>query len=1037
MSVGNNIRLILKKINELNPFTGTVTGEEYIPIYDPVTGKTLRLKTSQVMGGEDKTLQWTSAETYEIGDIRTWNLKFWKSLTAANIGNVPTEGTYWTEVSKSEGNGYGYWTTGVFTIDPSIVVYGNQMYILNTGAGGVTMPYESTDFVAELAAGYWVLIGQGAQAAYWDVQHVTTSFTAVKNTVYIINATAAPVLATVPDVVAENRDEFRLILSQNTHKVTVTTAGGTQLISGATSQKIPTVGGMLYLKANGIDGYDIITDTRNMMHVEIQSTSREFTTDGFENDVLYVCTPAGDDLTMTLPAPTTPPGERSIAGQFLLAGEGTVTFVAPGYQIGGKEQQVLNFPNTSFTIVETGGAYYVTQDSRPKTVNTSLISYPLSEDSEITDPLTSTYFKQRCITIEDSRFSTTTPVESNGTITANPTDPFQLLGSSITDANVLSGEVPEGSISLFINIRRTGTDIDFQVKYFKRTSAAVESDICTSSIVRVASSTTVQLLTVAAHPAFVMDDGDRIIMRVYGRKATTGTNPTLYVSVEGPNPSRSVIEVAQNTITHNALPGRGADGAHPAAAITFSDDEDLQEKYDNGYFGSLISGTYSELTALITANGLIQGKRYLLTDYATKHVIPNSNPVVIHTGVTEPIILTAANDHEFYTRVISTIYPTDIIDYRFDDNSCEDGTRDAVNKKWTGGTARNGWITYRKSTTNLLSTHYDWRNYTIRRWMLDVPAWVSEGSYTKRQLVYYDYVYYIAKKTHSSETTIPSDDEINWLIYGSGDQMSYTPNLSTATLPFLSTGITIAGYQDFFTFAYFDTNPDDYYDIEIGKFDYEEFNNYFGFTELENNVFLIDAWSKYSHSCKIGNNSTANTFLSIITSSISDYCCFNIIEKCENSQLGSEFINNKISPNFYDNIIISTKCTGNVFSQFFYGNTINGNRIIINTLEIYTFYNNFLDKRFANNIIIGEFAGNDIGPDFKNNNTNCYQFINNIVIGEFQYNNVIAPISGIDFSSATHVYGDYNCAIFKNAAGTLRLSYYNTSDVLTIVSPTD
>jgi uncharacterized delta-60 repeat protein len=156
MAIFSDLNLIIKKINELNPFSGTViTGEELIPVYDPATGKTVKVKASLFSGGEDKTLQWVSTETYEINEIRTWNLKFWKSEVDDNIGNQPTEGDYWTEVSKSETGNLGYWASGVFTNDPSYAVYNKQLYLLDNTV--VTIPYESSNFETELAAGVWKL----------------------------------------------------------------------------------------------------------------------------------------------------------------------------------------------------------------------------------------------------------------------------------------------------------------------------------------------------------------------------------------------------------------------------------------------------------------------------------------------------------------------------------------------------------------------------------------------------------------------------------------------------------------------------------------------------------------------------------------------------------------------------------------------------------------------------------------------------------------------------------------------------------------
>jgi hypothetical protein len=52
----------------------------------------------------------------------------------------------------------------------------------------------------------------------------------------------------------------------------------------------------------------------------------------------------------------------------------------------------------------------------------------------------------------------------------------------------------------------------------------------------------------------------------------------------------------------------------------------------------------------------------------------------------------------------------------------------------------------------------------------------------------------------------------------------------------------------------------------------------------------------------------------------------------------------------------------------------------------------------------------------------------------FNKNTIGSAITGIDFTSATHVYNDYNTTIFINASFAVRLSYFDGSDVLTIVN---
>lgn len=942
-------QLIPRELTQLNPFAGSLTGEELLPIYDPITGKTLRLKTSEIRGGDDKTQQWLSTETYTTGDIRAWNLKFWKSLVDDNLNHQPVEGAFWTEVSKSESGNLGYWAAGVFTVDPTVVFYGGQMYLLNTNteSGGVTMPYESTNFVTELAAGKWILIGQGAEAAHWSVE----------------------------------------------------------------------------------------------------IASRDFTPDGFENNTIYACNPGGGDLTMTLPAPTTPLGNTAISAQFLLIGPGTVTILSPGYLIGGQTQQVINFINTSLTIVESGGYYYVTQDSRPKTINTTLISYPLSEDSTITDPLTSTFFKQRCLTIEDSRFNPDTAVSSSGAVTANPTDPYQLLNSSISDENTIVGEVPEGALTLFINAYRTGAiNINLYVQYFKREIGGTETLIATSNVIQINTVTISQYQAVAAHSEFTMISTDRIAVRLYGRKAATGVDPQLTATVEGPNPTRSIIEVAQNTVPHGALPGRNAEFQHNTESV-YSEDAlpnigtSANEKLSVILASiGLVSKTYAELAAMVAANTLVQGKKYLLTDYATKHVIPNSSPVVINTGTTEPIILTAANDHEFHTEVISTLFPSDIIRYRFDDDSCEDGTRDAVNKKWTGGTARPGYINYRKSTTNNLEVHNDWRNYKVRRWKLDCAAWVSAASYTKMDVAKgSDGNIYVAKTTHSGLTTNPVSDTTNWqlafdlTIQTSGGFLSFTPVKADFTIGGITPDNLIINnttpgtdYQDYYQFCILTelTNSSGllisntylsqgqgYNNYSVGLYDYESFNTIYGDgNDLESNVFFVRPNGIRERQLLYniyGGGMTYNT----------------IIDEHYSNTVGNGMHKNIINYNFYANKI-GDGCHSNTLTNNYISNVIKDeyNSNIIGAYCV----SNKIDNACNSNIIGGGFYSNTIGIGYANNT---------IKYG-YQFNTACIDVINVDFTSATHVYSNYECTIFNNSSATLRLSYYNASDVLTVVDPT-
>ena len=80
--------------------------------------------------------------------------------------------------------------------------------------------------------------------------------------------------------------------------------------------------------------------------------------------------------------------------------------------------------------------------------------------------------------------------------------------------------------------------------------------------------------------------------------------------------------------------------------------------------------TFDELTNLINTNKLIAGKKYVITDYQTVYDQPdfdssgNAKSIVSTLiGVVEPLIVTAVSVNKISSRVYSTLYPNDIIEY--------------------------------------------------------------------------------------------------------------------------------------------------------------------------------------------------------------------------------------------------------------------------------------------------------------------------------------------------------------------------------------
>lgn len=96
---------------------------------------------------------------------------------------------------------------------------------------------------------------------------------------------------------------------------------------------------------------------------------------------------------------------------------------------------------------------------------------------------------------------------------------------------------------------------------------------------------------------------------------------------------------------------------------------------------SVISKTYAELSAMVTANEIIVGQYYLMTDFHTRYI--NDYRVELKVGpydfatvtpaeyasIIEPIVLIGKTSNSFEKNVFSTLFPDDIIEYDFSDTA--------------------------------------------------------------------------------------------------------------------------------------------------------------------------------------------------------------------------------------------------------------------------------------------------------------------------------------------------------------------------------
>jgi hypothetical protein len=146
-----------------------------------------------------------------------------------------------------------------------------------------------------------------------------------------------------------------------------------------------------------------------------------------------------------------------------------------------------------------------------------------------------------------------------------------------------------------------------------------------------------------------------------------------------------------------------------------------------------------------------------------------------------------------------------------------------------------------------------------------------------------------------------------------------------------------------------------------------------------------------------------------------------------NTILGS-FAFNTIGLGFIRNVFLSnSSAQSNAIGENFQYNNF-GNEFSSNNIG-----DNFIRNRgtnFSSNYIGSDASDNDFGHSFMGCTAGSYMRQNTFI-------NTGAGLSSTDYSSATLVYGDYPCRIFKSSLGGFYLEYFDIISIsLQYTSPT-
>jgi hypothetical protein len=214
------------------------------------------------------------------------------------------------------------------------------------------------------------------------------------------------------------------------------------------------------------------------------------------------------------------------------------------------------------------------------------------------------------------------------------------------------------------------------------------------------------------------------------------------------------------------------------------------------------------------------------------------------------------------------------------------------------------------------------------------------------------------------------------------------------------------------------------------------------FNDIGDNCFQNIAMGNFSYN-KIDHNFFSNTIrTSFYSNNIKPFFNLNTIGvNFQYNSIDQVFQTNLIANNFYVNTIGNNFQYNTVANNFNY-NTV-GNNFNGNTVGNF-FQSNTIGNYFDGNTVGNNFNGNTVGNFFESNTIRNYfngntvgNFFQSNTIGNyFNYNTSENSFNGVNFTSSTHVYNNYNTTLFKNSANSMRLRYFNSSDQLVITDPT-
>ena len=434
--------------------------------------------------------------------------------------------------------------------------------------------------------------------------------------------------------------------------------------------------------------------------------------------------------------------------------------------------------------------------------------------------------------------------------------------------------------------------------------------------------------------------------------------------------------------------------------------------------------TYSELYNKVVNGELIAGSWYRLTDYKSVNFLngteiaydnptptdPNFNPQEIYIGETEVLLLQATTESEIAPIGYSETHTKDIIYYEPYTNKIGAPLQVFNNANLPDSSIVSGF-----------DLQWDGTNAYFEM-PTGYPVLFGQTMFISAEFDGGDY--------DLSTAYFPVKPNNSPILFNQGDLQSRI-KIENNGMKVILLDLTEADYLDYDAdslFVYTIYALSDAYGVITRRIDtFRNISIPFDFRGAKFRRFEVDL-SSINPSLGEGYYGIGDNFLGQgTTGNYRDYKCIannNAFAFNVKWDLGIESYN--------DNVVFLGACINANIGSDFSDNTFYGG-----------FKNNYIKNGFSFNVVGFEFIDNIIGNDFQYNtiadnfqsNTIDNTFFSNTVGNDFQRNQIDYSPSNTDFTSATHVYADYNCKIFKSNDANLYLEYFSGTTA-TYDSPT-